>query len=88
MATRVVTSHLPEELAEKLDHYAARQDRSRGWIVRRAVSDWIAREEDRDAMTREALADVAAGRVVPHEEVVEWALSLGTENELPRPRPK
>jgi predicted transcriptional regulator len=33
----------------------------------------------------EADADFAAGRVVPHERVREWLLSLGTPNQLPTP---
>jgi predicted transcriptional regulator len=36
----------------------------------------------------EAEADVAAGRVVPHDEVVKWLKSWGTPNELPCPTPK
>lgn len=35
----------------------------------------------------EAEADVAAGRLVPHEKVVEWLKSWGTPNVLPRPLP-
>ena len=37
METRVVTSHLPAELAEKLDGLAERLDRPRGWIVKEAM---------------------------------------------------
>lgn len=33
----------------------------------------------------EADADMAAGRVVPHEQVREWLLSLGTPDQLPTP---
>jgi predicted transcriptional regulator len=36
----------------------------------------------------EAEADVAAGRVVPHEDVVKWVRSWGTPDELPCPVPK
>lgn len=39
------------------------------------------------AAIREGLADIAAGRVVPHEEVRRWVLSWDTENELPMPSP-
>jgi predicted transcriptional regulator len=35
-----------------------------------------------------AEADFAAGRVVPHAEVVKWLESWGTPNELPCPTPK
>jgi predicted transcriptional regulator len=46
---------------------------------------------DTDAEARaieEAEADVAAGRLVPHEEVVKWLRSWGTPEELPCPIPK
>ena len=46
--------------------------------------------EDLDAeerALREAEADLAAGRVVPHAEVVRWLESWGTAGELPCPRP-
>jgi predicted transcriptional regulator len=33
-------------------------------------------------------ADVKAGRVVDHAEVRAWALSLATDNPLPRPQPR
>jgi predicted transcriptional regulator len=36
----------------------------------------------------EAEADYAAGRVVPHGQVVEWLKSWGKPDELPRPEPK
>lgn len=85
MATRVLTAHVPEELAEQVDKYAASMDRSRGWIVKQALADWVDWEEEKHRRTLEALADVDAGRVISHEDMVAWANSLGTENELPRP---
>ena len=42
---------------------AARLERSRGWIMKQALSAWIAQEEERDRLTQEALADVDAGLV-------------------------
>jgi predicted transcriptional regulator len=47
-------------------------------------------DEDPETAARldaEAEADIAAGRVVPHEKVVEWLESWGTPNELPCPKP-
>lgn len=44
-------------------------------------------EDEWDALTdAEADADIAAGRVVPHELVVEWARRLGTPDATPMPR--
>ena len=77
METRVVTSHLPAALAEKLDGLAERLDRPKGWIVKEAIASYVALEEERRRMTLEALADVKAGRTHEHAEIESWAGSLG-----------
>jgi predicted transcriptional regulator len=63
---------------------ADRLERSRGWIMKQALSAWIAQEEERDRLTREALADVDAGRVIGHQAVQAWADSLGAGEPVPR----
>lgn len=83
--TKVVTAHLPIDLADKLDELAARDERSRGWIVKQALAAWIDQEEERHRLTLEGLADVDAGRLIDHERVLAWAESLGTDNPLPPP---
>jgi len=84
--TKVFTAHVPVTMAEKVDRLAAQRDRSRGWVVKQALSAWIDQEEERSRLTREALADVEAGRIVDHQAVQAWADSLGTDNPLPLPR--
>jgi predicted transcriptional regulator len=88
METKVLTAHLPLELADKVDELAARLDRSKGWIVKQALSAWIDLEEERHRLTLEAIASADAGRVVDHARVVAWAKSLGTKKPLPVPKPK
>lgn len=84
--TRVLTTHVPIPMAEKVDQLAGRLERSRGWIMKQALSAWIAQEEERDRLTHEALADVDAGRVIDHQAVQAWADSLSTDEPLPIPR--
>ena len=84
--TKVLTTHVPLPLAEKVDQMAARLDRSRGWIMKQALSDWIDQEEERNRLTREALADVDAGLVIDHQAVQAWANSLSSDDPLPVPR--
>jgi predicted transcriptional regulator len=86
MNTRVLTAHVPLALAEKVDQLAARKERSRGWIINKALSAWIEQEEERRRFTLEALADVDAGRTISHQTVLEWAESLDTEEPRPLPR--
>ena len=84
--TKVFTAHVPLPLAEKVDQLAARLERSRGWIMKQALSAWIGQEEERSRLTREALADVDTGQVIDHQSVQAWANSLGTDKPLPVPR--
>ncbi len=86
MTTKVLTAHIPLPLAEKIDQLATRRERSRGWIVKQALTAWIEQEEERQRMTLEAMGDVDAGRVIAHEAVQEWAESLSTEKPLPLPQ--
>lgn len=67
---RVVTAKLPTELAAQLDDVARQIDRSRSWIVRQAVAEWLAEERRRYELTMEARKDVDEGRTIPHDEVL------------------
>ena len=83
--TRVITSHVPRPLADQVDALAARLERSRGWIVKQALADFVALEERRYQLTLDALADVDAEHGVDHAEVEAWIDSLATDQPLPPP---
>ena len=80
--TKVLTAHVPLALLEKLDLLAERLERSRGWIMKQALSAWIDQEEERSRLTREALVDVDQGNVIDHQSVQAWAESLSTDTPL------
>lgn len=67
---RVITAKLPDDLVLLLDEVACRIDRSKSWIVRQAVAEWLAEEQRRHELTLEALKSVDEGRTIPHEEVL------------------
>jgi len=83
--TKVITAHVPVPLADKVDQLANRLERSRGWVIKQALSAWIEQEEERRQLTLEALADVDAGNVIDHQAVQAWADSLDTASPLPIP---
>lgn len=83
--TKVLTAHVPIPLAEKVDQLAARLERSRGWIVKQALSAWIDKEEEHSHLTKKALADVDAGHIIDHQSVQDWADSLCTDTPLQVP---
>ncbi len=84
--TKVLTAHIPLQMADKVDQMAMRLERSRGWIMKQALSAWIDQEEERSRLTQEALADVDAGRVIDHQSVQAWADRLDSASPLDVPR--
>jgi predicted transcriptional regulator len=66
---RVVTAKLPEDLVSQMDAVADRIDRTKSWIVRQAVSEWLAEEQRRYELTLEALQSVDEGRAFSQEEI-------------------
>ena len=83
--TKVLTAHIPLTLTEKLDQLSTRLERSRGWIIKQALTVWIEQEEERSRLTWEAMADVDANHVIDHQSVQVWAESLSTDKPLPVP---
>ena len=86
METKVITAHIPLPLANKVDQMAARQDRSRGWVVKQALTAWMEQEEERNRLTLEALIDVDTGHVIDQQAVQEWANSLNSDQPMRVPR--
>jgi predicted transcriptional regulator len=67
--TRVVTANLPGDLVLRMDEAASRIDRTKSWIVRQAVSEWLAEEQRRYDFTVEALQDIDEESLIAHEEI-------------------
>ncbi|EAA0892683.1 CopG family transcriptional regulator [Salmonella enterica] len=80
--TKVLTAHVPLPMADKIDQMATRLERSRGWVVKQALSAWLAQEKERHRLTLEALDDVTSGQIIDHQAVQDWADSLGTDHQL------
>jgi predicted transcriptional regulator len=68
---RVVTAKLPDDLVSRMDEVAGRIDRSKSWIVREAVTEWLAEEQRRFELTLEAMKSIEEGRGLTQEEVEE-----------------
>ncbi|SDG93762.1 Predicted transcriptional regulator [Paraburkholderia phenazinium] len=85
-ALKTVTAQLPVALVDRMDEMATRLDRSKQWLVRKAVVAYMARAERERQMIQEGLDDVDAGRLISMDAMERWADSLGTENELPLPK--
>lgn len=80
---------LDEELKGRVQQIAEARRRSAHWIMREAISEYVDREERREALRRETLEAwdefQANGAHATAEEVDTWLASWGTDNELPAP---
>ena len=79
---------MPDALLEQLQEAAEKLRRSKGWIINDAVREYLVKEERKSRMledTREALADIKAGRVVDGADVIDWLDFWGTDNEKTLP---
>ena len=85
----VTTVRLQAEVEQHLEEIASRLQRSKGWVINQALTEYIEkeqREQERWRQTLEAMESAAHGRVVDAEDVHRWLNSWGSEHELDAPR--
>lgn len=67
---------VPEDTAERLDALASATERPRSWLLEQALESYLETQAWQVEHIRQGLADLDAGRIVSHEEVVaqlaEW----------------
>ena len=74
--TSVVTGRVPEETFTKLDRLAARMERSRSWIVARAVEEFVLSETELMESLDEAERQIERGEYLTQEEMEAWVAGL------------
>jgi predicted transcriptional regulator len=84
----VISVHTNQETSRRLGELAAAQGRKKSSLAAEAIERYLADEERFMEQIRAGMKAAAEGRTVAHEAVATWASSLGTERELPRPKPK
>ncbi len=71
---------IPNELLDRLERTAKKLQRSKGWVIKDALEDYLAREELRQRRNQETLKsweDYKAGNVISGDEVMDWLDSWG-----------
>jgi len=84
-----MTVRLKPEVSDKLKALARDMKRSKAYLASAAIESYVELNAWQVAHIKEALEEDESGAPgVPHEEVVAWMESWGTERELPRPKGK
>ena len=86
MATSI---RLDEATKGRVQQLAAQRGRSAHWIMREAITQYVEREEKREALRQDTLKAweefQETGLHATAEQVDQWLASWGTENELSAP---
>jgi len=75
-ASTTMTIRVRPDVKEKLDRIAADTQRSKSFLAGEAVAAYVERELEIIDGIKRGMADVAAGRVVPHEQVMAEARQI------------
>jgi predicted transcriptional regulator len=85
----ITTVRLRPEIEASLAAMAARQHRTKSWLINQALKEFIQRQEQEQIRwqeTLQAMESVARGEAVSGEAVHAWLRSWGTPHELPPPK--
>jgi predicted transcriptional regulator len=84
----MMTIRLRPETSEKLEALARDTKRSKSYLATEAIEAFVDLNAWQVARIKEALEEAASGASgIPHEDVVKWMESWGTDHELPMPTP-
>ncbi|TPG20498.1 ribbon-helix-helix protein, CopG family [Sphingomonas koreensis] len=73
--TTVITARIDPEVAADLDKLANHQDRSRAWLVCKAIERYVREESEFFAFLKEGDDAIERGESLTQEEMEAWFLS-------------
>ena len=83
--TKGLSTDMPLSLVETVDQLSASLEPLPAQVVKKALAEGITSEYKRSLLTREALEDVEAGRVINQQCVMTWVESLSTNQPIVAP---
>ena len=88
MKSNVITVRLTPEINNRLEDLARNTKRSKSYLATEAIVNYIDLNAWQIAEIKRGLEEVRSGAPgIPHEKVVKWVNSWGTDHELPPPEP-
>ena len=77
---------ISETRAAQLDELATAMDRPRSWLLERALEEYLDVPRWQIAQIEKGMQELREGKGIPHEEVVGWLETWGTDEEREPPR--
>ena len=88
MASTTLTIRVDEDAKEQLQALAKSTGRSSSYLAAEALKQYLDLQAWQIAGIQKAIDSIEKEGTIPHEEVVAWIESWGTDNEQPRPKPR
>ena len=89
IAAKTVSVKLDSDTRARVENLAEARHRSAHWVMREAISQYVDREEKREAFRQDTIKSweeyQETGVHATAAEVDTWLASWGSENELPTP---
>jgi len=80
-----LTVRLDSSVKERLGQLAGRMNRSKSFLAGAAIEEFLAVQEWQIEGIHKAIHSLDEGKAVPHDDVVNWVKSWGSDNELAKP---
>jgi predicted transcriptional regulator len=87
MSNTVLSIRVTDEMKEQLELLATTSKRSKAYLAKEAIADYINRNAWKAKALRDAVTKADEGVFISQDAMEDWVNSLGTENELPPPAP-
>ena len=85
----ITSVRLKPEIETPLENLAKQLDRSKSYLINKAIKEYLDRRNKEEALwkeTLEAINSVKNGKTTDEEEVNKWLSSWGSDNELAPPK--
>jgi predicted transcriptional regulator len=70
--TAVITTRVDEEMLDALDKLASRSERTRAWIIAKAIERYVEEESAFQAFVQEGLDELDRGEFYTQEQMEAW----------------
>jgi predicted transcriptional regulator len=87
MATTPFSIRLDPKIKKRLQKEAKSEKRSAGFVVQRALEDYLDGRDHERKIADEAFAEAEKGVFISGEKVLAWMESWGTDKKMPFPEP-
>ena len=84
-ASRSLSFRVSEETATELEALAEATARPRSWLLEQALEQYLEHQRWQIAHMQAGIRELDAGNSLPHEDVVDWLRTWGTERETEPP---